>query len=108
MLAWIKSWISILDPKPPNTGETYVIHTLQDLLKGYVGVTDVPCIQFVGELCKAFPDAIVICTTRDPDRWWASMEPVMKAVTPWWLPVLLSSRSTLRYYGDWINGMLKR
>jgi hypothetical protein len=73
---------------------------LQALLKDYVGVTDVPCIYFAGKFCEAFPDTIVICTTRGPERWWISIEPVVKAVTPWWLPVVFSSRSTLRYFGD--------
>jgi hypothetical protein len=104
----METWISILDPKPPNNSHAYIIDSLKTLLKGYVGITDAPCIYFVEELCEAFPDAIVICTTRDADKWWASMEPVAKALTPWWLPVIFYSRPTLRYFGNWINAMRKR
>lgn len=71
-----------LDPKPPNTSQAYIFDTLQTLLKEYVGVTDVLCIYFVCKLCEAFPDANVMFTTRDPERWWISIEPVVKAVTP--------------------------
>jgi hypothetical protein len=104
----MKGWISILDPKPPNTSKAYIIHTLQTLLTGYVGITDVPCVQFVGELCEAFPDAVVICTTRDTEKWWVSIEPVINAGAPWWLPVIFASRPTLRYFNEWIAAMRVR
>jgi hypothetical protein len=88
--------------------EAYVIQTLQDLLKGYVGVTDVPCVLFTEELCKAFPDAVVICTTPDTDKWRKSIIPVADAVTPWWLPILLQSRATLRCFTEWTRTMKLR
>ena len=100
-----KKWISILKPKPPNDTHSYVISTLQDLLAGYVAVTDNPGIMYTEELREAFPDAIVICTTRDPDKWFVSMQDLAKQETPWWLPILFSSKPTLRYFGRWTEGM---
>jgi hypothetical protein len=45
-------------------------NTLRDLVAGYVALTDVPGAHFTGELVELYPDAVVICTTRDPGRWW--------------------------------------
>jgi hypothetical protein len=42
------------------------------LLVGYVGVTDTPVALFTPELCEIYPDAKVICTTRNVDSWWQS------------------------------------
>ena len=41
-------------------------------------MTDNPAILFTGEMAAAFPDAKIICTTRDPEKWWASMEDLQK------------------------------
>lgn len=35
-------------------------------------VADVPAILFAEELIRAYPEAQIIVTTRDPDRWWKS------------------------------------
>lgn len=65
--------------------------------------------MLVGELVETYPEAIVICTTRDPARWWASFESVsntiflMKALNA--LFILLP---TLRYFGAWIDAMTRR
>lgn len=54
-----------------------------------------PCVNFPDQLLAAYPDAKVVLTTRDPDKWIASMEssfyriidsPVWK-VLPYVLPV---------------------
>jgi hypothetical protein len=81
---------------------------LKALLAGYVGITDNPGAMFTGDLVAAFPDAIVICTTRDPEKWYASIEDVRKALTTWWLEILFLSRPTLRYFGPGMKGMANR
>jgi hypothetical protein len=56
---------------------------LREMTKGFVAVSDAPCCQFVEELMEIYPDAIVICATRDPKKWWQSMKPVAdNASTP--------------------------
>ncbi|KAK5308923.1 hypothetical protein LTR93_012316, partial [Exophiala xenobiotica] len=41
-----------------------------DALLGHcMAVTDVPCIDFTYELVEAYPDAKIILTTRDIDKW---------------------------------------
>ena len=81
---------------------------LKDLLAGYVGVTDSPGYMVVGELVEAFPDAKVICTTRDKDKWWDSISELMKTVSPWWVPYVFWSMPTLRWFGKWADSMTKR
>jgi len=56
------------------TGNTYGILEFDKLLGNYDAVTDCPCANFAEELISAYPDAKVILTTRDPDRWIQSME----------------------------------
>lgn len=78
--AWIKKWISICNTEP-GEGDVYIQNTLREILEGYAAVTDNPAILFTGEIAAAFPDAKIICTTRDPEKWWASVEDLQKMVT---------------------------
>lgn len=42
------------------------------LFEGYEAAVDWPVAGFWQELSEAFPDALVILSTRDPERWWES------------------------------------
>ncbi|KAJ7064303.1 putative NAD dependent epimerase/dehydratase [Mycena amicta] len=44
-----------------------------ELLGEFRVVADVPGILFAQELVSAYPNALVILTTRDPDRWYTSL-----------------------------------
>jgi len=79
--------------------------TLKDVLAGYVAVTDCPGFMFAGELAELYPDAKVICTVRDPERWWESLADMRKMVNPWWIPVLFWPMPTLRWFGKWKAAM---
>jgi hypothetical protein len=46
----------------------------QKLFAGYEAVTDAPTYLFIPELVEAFPDAKVILTVRDPEKWWVSFK----------------------------------
>ena len=76
----IRTWSSILRlPLYPSTAQKFHIkNTLSHLLAGHVAVTDGPGSFFTAELLELYPNAKVICTIRDQDDWWASMEPVMR------------------------------
>jgi hypothetical protein len=50
-------------------GEDVNWHALFD---GYAAAVDWPTAAFWPELMRAFPDAIVLLSLRDPDDWWAS------------------------------------
>lgn len=43
------------------------------LFADYRATTDWPACNFWAELAHAFPDAKVVLTVRDPDRWWDSI-----------------------------------
>jgi Sulfotransferase domain len=43
------------------------------IFRGYQSTVDVPSVYFWRELVDAYPDALVILTERDPDRWYDSL-----------------------------------
>ncbi|KAL8370017.1 hypothetical protein RB595_000397 [Gaeumannomyces hyphopodioides] len=59
---------------------------VRQLTDGFVGVTDMPPLDFVPELLAVYPDARVVLTTRDPDSWLESIRPVAANASLWWLP----------------------
>jgi len=69
--SFANGWATVLDP-PRNMSQDEQDNITRDLLAGYVAVTDAPCCFLVEELCRLYPEAIVICGTRDPQAWWAS------------------------------------
>ncbi|KAL3476853.1 hypothetical protein BJX99DRAFT_227035 [Aspergillus californicus] len=65
----IKAWIQILRSWLLNTPSS-IAHSqslLTTELAGYVAVTDLPATQFVPELLSLYLEALVICTTHDPE-----------------------------------------
>ena len=44
-----------------------------DMFRDYSATVDWPAASFWPELCRAFPDATVILSVRDPDKWWDSV-----------------------------------
>ncbi|MCA9840371.1 MAG: hypothetical protein KC422_25905 [Trueperaceae bacterium] len=56
-------WIALLQGKQPDW--TY-------LFKGYQAATGLPTVFFYRELMKAYPEAKIILTLRDPERWYES------------------------------------
>ena len=46
-------------------------------------MTDIPCINFVDELVSAYPNAKVILTNRDVDKWLVSMDKTFYTVMKW-------------------------
>ena len=70
----IKKWIDILRRTPCENDQDrrFVKERLRSQLDGYVAVTDFPPTLFVEELMHLYPDAKVICTTRDEDDWWVA------------------------------------
>lgn len=52
---------------------TYQVSLFTNILSPRQAVLDTPCCLFVDELTAAYPDAKVILTTRDADKWYKSM-----------------------------------
>jgi hypothetical protein len=103
----IKSWINLLSHWPPRSpsDKHTVLSILKNRLDGYAAVTDSPCNGLVPELLSLYPDAIVICTIRDPTMWVKSMETVANASTLWFLRAVLFLLPGMRHFPDYINGL---
>ena len=43
-----------------------------EFLQGYAAAVDWPSASFWSEMSKAFPDALVVLSVRDPESWWKS------------------------------------
>ncbi|KAE9362763.1 hypothetical protein N431DRAFT_551022 [Stipitochalara longipes BDJ] len=81
-----KTWSQILDP---DADPEFVNYSLRALLAGYVSVTDTWGAAFTPELLGLYPDAVVICTLREPEAWWRSWIGIpINAVSSWHLEVL--------------------
>ncbi|KAJ7023162.1 P-loop containing nucleoside triphosphate hydrolase protein [Mycena alexandri] len=68
----LAAWNAAIDSKFQPI-KNYNYPNWDQLLGEFKVVADVPGILFAEELIQAYPDARVILTTRDPDRWWKSM-----------------------------------
>jgi hypothetical protein len=53
----------------PDTGMEFIKNTLRTFMAGYFEITDFRCVLSVGEQLKLFPNAMVICTTREAESW---------------------------------------
>jgi hypothetical protein len=51
------------------------------LFAGYEATVDFPACVFYRELMAAFPDALVILSVRDPERWWNSYSKLLGLVS---------------------------
>lgn len=101
----IKRWVSILQHTPiKSPADAQIVKDgLKEQLRGYVACTDSPPIQFVGELVELFPNAKVICTVRDADDWWRSMEPVVKNSKLGFLGFMFWPLPTLRWWTTYVK-----
>ena len=72
-------------------------------MQGYVAVTDSPPCDFVEELMELYPEAKVIVTTRDPDDWWRSMEPLVWNIRMAFLGFAFSWLPTLRWFATYMK-----
>ena len=96
----IKQWIEVCKHTPikSEADRKFVMQNVEQLLSGFVACTDLPSLVFVEELMAIYPDALVVCTVRDPDKWWASMEPVVKKGNLTVLSWILAPLPTLRCF----------
>jgi len=103
----LKRWIDIIRHTPIKTvqDKKIVKDSLKEQMKGYVACTDSPLIQFVEELVELYPNATVICTVRDPDDSWRSMEPLIRNLNMGFLNFVFWPLPTLRYFTTYLNAM---
>lgn len=103
----IKGWTKVLDPGK-GVSQEEVDDTLKELLAGYVATTDAPAIFFVEELVRLYPDAKVVCTVREPNRWWESYQELINTLDNPLFILLQLVQPTLRYSLAWKLAILKR
>ena len=79
----IAGWTAAIDSRPVDWSH---------LLRDYVAVVDWPGASLWPELTGAFPDALVLLSTRDPDAWYRSAsDTIFTAIdpgNPWFAAVL--------------------
>lgn len=76
----------------------FVKERLRTQLSGFAAVTDGMPIQFAEELVELYPDALVIVTTREAEKWWRSMEPVANNAANGWLGLVFWPVPGLRWW----------
>ncbi len=103
----IKKWIDVTQHTPIRSEEDrqYVLNGVKELVSGFAACTDVPTVAYTQELMTLYPNAKVICTVRDPERWWASMEPVVKKANFKVLGWILKTVPVLRYFRQFHDAM---
>lgn len=103
----IKRWIEIYQRTPVRNeaDRDAVREGVKELLDGYVACTDLPSNSFVEELMEIYPDAKVICTVRDPDKWWNSLAPIVEKGNLTVLSWILAPLPTLRMFQAYHKAM---
>ena len=67
-----------------NDGAPYGKSDFDKIYSEYDAVSDMPSILFSKELLEAYPDAKVILTTRDAEKWVDSMQASIWLAHSWW------------------------
>lgn len=62
-----------------------------------------PCAQLIPELLELYPDAMVICTVRDPEAWAKSHKQLRNLATSCFLRVVLLPLSGMRHFVRFIS-----
>ncbi|KAJ7106865.1 P-loop containing nucleoside triphosphate hydrolase protein [Mycena crocata] len=70
--AQIDLWMAAINAKFLRQGTPYGRKEWDSLVGHCEALTDCPSILFAKELIATYPEAKVILTLRDPDRWWQS------------------------------------
>lgn len=74
-----------------------------EVMEGYQATVDFPACVYYRELMEAFPDAKVVHTVRDPERWYQSTYETIyqfSSVAPGWLQKLVWPLARIMYIGD--------
>ena len=104
----ISAWTTLLRQVPEKkttADEQRIRETLRKLLDGYAATTDMPGCIFFPELLEIYPDAMVVCTVRDPDAWVKSMHHVANHAVRQILRFVLLPLPGVRHLPDYINAL---
>lgn len=82
-----------------------ILARLKSRLDGYVATADPPLSLLVPELMELYPDAKVICTTRDPNSWAESMAFLLTLMHPHLFAFMFFWLPSLRYFNKMTNSL---
>ncbi|KAI0451278.1 P-loop containing nucleoside triphosphate hydrolase protein [Xylaria acuta] len=88
--AYCKKWVQVYEA---NAGgdKAATLSLLREVTAGFIGVADMPPLDFIPELMELHPEAKVVLVERDSDRWLESL----MVVPGWrWFP------SLVKHYGE--------
>lgn len=74
---------------------------IRSIFDGYVATMDCPAAALVPEIMRAYPDALVVATTRDQKSWWRSMEHMNGLMSNWYMPLVVMWLNKTQGYGEW-------
>ena len=89
-------WAEGLEAKYQGKGKPFGREEFDKILGNYDACCDVPCIAFAEELILAYPDAKIIISTRDAEKWLASMDSTAGRVLRW---------KTWEWLGQWDSSL---
>ncbi|CAG9940507.1 unnamed protein product [Clonostachys rosea f. rosea IK726] len=103
----IRTWIKVLSGWPPKSEAEHSerLELVRQRTDGFSAITDSPGCSMVSELMTLYPDAKVVCTTRDMHSWEQSMQVVASASTKWFLRFVLFPVPSMRHFPDYIDGL---
>jgi len=105
----VLSWIRLLKLFPfTHATRPTVLSIIQDRCEGYVAVADGPVRQLVPELMELYPDAVVVCSTRDAVEWERSFGKVAGTATQWFLKFVLLPLSPTRYFVEYVKLVMRQ
>ncbi|KAJ0115537.1 hypothetical protein J7T55_010359 [Diaporthe amygdali] len=105
--SYVQKWIEVYRQRDAGNRPA-LMKALREATRGFVGVTDVPAVDFIGELIELYPEVKVMGVRRDPDAWWKSMGNLNKVSSPWWLQYFLAPMPTWRWFPAFIEGIRGR
>jgi hypothetical protein len=95
--AYLRKFAAAVYAKRDGDKET-CLKNLRVVFDGFVACSDIPTNLFVPELLEIYPNAKVVLVSRDPERWWKSLQGIMKYADAWAIPVLTCIAPRLRWY----------
>lgn len=95
LLEYVKLWVDIFDARHDRPR---LLKLLREATAGFVAITDAPGNIFVEELLELYPDAEVVCVSRDRAKWWKSWGAVTQQAGAGILNLILAPVPGKRWY----------
>ncbi|KFH47480.1 hypothetical protein ACRE_015940 [Hapsidospora chrysogenum ATCC 11550] len=102
---YVKLWTQVMDARHDRPR---LLKLLRQATAGFVAITDAPGNLFVAELLELYPDAEVVCVTRDRQRWWKSWESVTQQAGAGFLNWFLAPVPGKRWYPKLVTQFLEQ